>query len=328
MLFSACASADIKRFIEFDTTKLAPRYGGIPRLFVGNFAFEQLPAPLKPTRVNFTLTAIDHNIKKLDEDDWQIRLFYVDKQVQILGDTIFKWPGPHKPGDQYSNSFVFKPLMAGPWGIALAIPGYDNAIAFEWCLDADGNLLYLDQKKGIRERCNAIRPVTFFKDSVLLLQSPESRKAWPFECEIIIKPIPKIGDTSTIIYKLRSNQNIPKRCEAKFRFYNIDAIPVTNKLDFPILKDQWTYNELKFVPQKVRRGHKILLDYTECGDGTGKKSNRQSIKCGFVFNQDGTLRYVSTESLAGIPDDRLPGGFPEPKSPVQPTAIILNSKGN
>jgi len=326
MIFSSISQADIKSFIEFDTTKFAPRNGGIPRVHVGSFEFEQLPAPLKPTRVSFTLTAIEHSIKKLDEDDWQIKLFYEDNQVQILSDTIFYWPGPHKPGDQYTNSFVFKPLMAGPWRILLAIPGIGNGIAFEWCLDADGNLLYLDQEKALREPCNAIKPVTFFEDSVLLLQSPESKRTWPFECEILIKPPPRIGDTSTISYKLRSNQDIPKHCEAKFRFYNMDVIPITDKLDFPLSKDQLIYNKLKFVPKKVRRGHKILLNYTGCSTGTKSGRDRQSIKCSFVFNQDGTLRYASTGSLGSVPENLLPKSLPEPDPSKRPVEIILNSE--
>ena len=300
--------------IKFGTS---PDIGYMP--FIGSFEFDNLPNPLEPSRINFTLEVTDTHNPHADED-WRLRLHHLDNVVHVTSDTLFYWPGPHKPGDIFTGTFEFIPLMAGKWGMVLYInkvgdktfgASLESGISFDWCLDRDGQLLYLDKILQKRpEACTAERSFFFDNDSIIIKQFPEHRQSYTFEYRIVISPLPRIGDTATIHYYLKANDDIMEGCRVSIDGQNVEDIIMPERMDFSIEKGREMVYRIKFIPKAVRGEENCI---TVGLRGLASKSNDylgNSIRCSFIFNEDGTLRYVNDFGFHFNSKDIYPKSFP------------------
>lgn len=319
VLQASFANAQIDMHIEVGSPN-TERQG----TFVGSFDFKTLPEPLKPAKVNFTLKTVLNIYPQLQNQDWQIKLFYLDNVARVIGDTIFHWPGPHKPGDQFSGSFEFIPLMAGTWDISLKPIGFkEGGIFFRWCIDADGNLKNLSSGSSRGSYCTTVRTMFFTPDSVFINQFPNERGDWPFEYEITLKPTPRIGDICNVHFRLKANEDISGQCKITFSVQNMDVISRPENLNFSILKGQHLDFEFGIVPQAVSDLHKIGLAVSKnCCDLESKVSNHQNIVCIPVFSEDGSLRYINDRKMGGIRDKHLPKNFPK-KIPTKKRNTVI-----
>jgi hypothetical protein len=111
-LFFACAftHGQVEQVISDFPIKCGTPPEGGERPFVGTFEFETLPEPLQVTGVNFELRATDIKFPHIMDNDWLLRLHYLDNVVRVLSDTIFSWSGPHNPGDIFTGRIDFIPL--------------------------------------------------------------------------------------------------------------------------------------------------------------------------------------------------------------------------
>jgi hypothetical protein len=315
------AWGEINRRIEsYDpiyVRKIGDRRQGGPRPFVGRLEFENLPEPLKPTRVNFTLEVPDNDCRFQDRD-WGLRLHYLDNAARVTSDTVFEWPGPHFPGDIYTGYIEFAPLMSGQWGMALYVSRIEGlegvqmptgtGLEFEWCLDEDGQLQYLGNVVGLTERCYPLRTFFFGNDSVWITQYPEERGSEAFEYEILISPIPGIGDTMTIRYFFTANLDIPDGCGLQIFAASVDVVSDPERLDYAIQEGQMIEYTLAIRPKAVRNEHTITLSILyDTPDG---HRHGQTVSCRFVFNEDGSLRYVNNSGFDPARKDIYPESFP------------------
>lgn len=328
------ANAQIRRHFDFDPSKIHHnRFGGV-RVFTGSFDFEQLPAPLQPTRVNFNLRAMREDLPKFDKD-WIIKLDYFDGTVNVLSDTIFYWLGPHKVGDIFSGYIEFTPLLSSKWDMTLywqpsddvyRLGQINNGISFYWCINEDGQLIDLGVPGDHEGNFSKPRVFFFDKDSVYIPQYLGPYDNELFKYNLIIKPIPKTGDSSTIYLNLKAIKDIVGGCDIRLIGNSISFMKIPSKVDYTILMDQNVELELGFIPGKVRARHSINIEFSMGSSIEERIANFQRIHCSFIFNNDGTLRYISTDGLDLIPDDRLPQDFPPP--PNDRVNTIINIKAN
>ena len=118
------------------------------RPFVGEYEFETLPKPLKPTKVNFTLE-VNQFPWPIPQEDWEVVVGYERKYMRLIGDSSFFWPAPHQTGDRFSGSFEFVPLISGYWEFGLCLPhSRDLWLPVGLCFDPDGNLTYLGNRSA------------------------------------------------------------------------------------------------------------------------------------------------------------------------------------
>ena len=101
---------------------------------------------------------------------------------------------------------------------------------------------------------------------------------------------------------------------------------IPSRIDYPISMGQNVKLELGFIPEKVRAVNGINIEFSMGSSIKERIANFQRIHCSFIFNNDGTLRYISTDGLDLIPDDRLPNDFPPPAE--EQVNTIINIKAN
>ncbi len=306
----SATDAKIRQHIEFDTTQIPRRSFDMAWPFVGSFDFESLPRPLEPTRVDFTLECTmkgDHDYNLFNERDWIIKIFYFNNAVRILSDTVFSWPGPHKMGDRYSNYIEFIPLVSCQFGgISLEIPGTGKRVSFHWCLNEDGELLRLEQGEWADHPCQSCIGTTFFsRDSISFYQIPSDRTSGIFQYEISIQPTPKIGDTSVIIYRLTANRDINDACEMAFGINSMNITEIPKTIDYSLMKGQSVDIEMEFVPRAVSNEHSIGLTTYDCDIPGQQRLDRQFIFVGFIFDENGNLRYAYDHN-SGFPQHLFP----------------------
>lgn len=306
------SSAQINRHIDYDDIKNnPPSRDGWPwgRYFWGSLDLDDPPAPLKPTKVSFTLEAAHGDVPGKEGEDWTVKLFTNTDFVQIIGDSLFNWPGPHKAGDMYSNEFEFIPLVSGLQGISLEIPGTRENISVYWCLDMDGNLAYLGRDKATKFNCCKSRVIFFGKDSISFNRHVDIRNSREyFDYFITISPVPKIGDTCVVHYMFKPITDFSSNMGVNLYARCMDFVSISEKPNIPILKGDVIDMYFKFIPAPVKSEHQISLSFTDSVTKGIPPSHNQDIHMLFVFSNDSTLKYFSN-SLIYIDNDLQPANF-------------------
>ena len=336
-MFFICpfALGQINQIIVFDTTRYP--VADIEHLdFVGTFEFESLPQPLKNTRVNFRLEAIRDEPDNGEPNDWQIRLLYQNNAARVVSDTLFIWPGPHKHGDSYSGYIEFIPLMSDKWTMVLInncagkVPAPEmmiyHGISFQWCLNEDGELQYLDQIDSC-PWCSAAKAVFITPDTLHFMQFPYEKGSFLCDYDIYVTPIPHINDTSTIIFSLHANSNITPQYDIAIGTYSVDISYESNNVDFNISPGDNLVVSVNFIPRLAGRICSINLVFNDRSLNSKDKYQRQSIACGFIFDDDGKLRYCGGSGFGLSANDkypRLPYQEWHPKYDPKDTTVVLH----
>jgi len=314
VLIAQSAIGQINQTIVFDTTKYYfPKPGKWD--FVGTFEFESLPQPLKNTRVNFELVAIRDDPDQVTGGDWQIRLLHQENVAKVVSDTLFTWPGPHKRGDRFTGVIEFIPLMSGNWTMILVnnctgrVPAPEimiyRGISFQWCLDEDGELHSLDQF-GIQSACTGAKTVFLTSDTLHFMQFPHNHGAFLCDYEIFITPIPHIDDTSTIIFNLKANARVTPLFDVAIGTNSTDILYEVKNFDFSMPSGDSLIFPVRFVPRLVGQICSINLVFNDRSPNSDRKYQRQSISCGFIFGNDGRLRYCGAENFGSVPEEKYP----------------------
>jgi hypothetical protein len=285
--------------------------------FTATISFEELPTPEKLTKVNYILEVAREFQNPQDvKRDWEIELYYFDNAVEIVGDTQFTWPGPHTKGSTYSGSFGFRPLRSGLWHLTFDFKGCcgsimpNNCVTFQWCFDEDGILRRLGQPEHKdHEECD-YRKVTFFhEDSIILENSYEYAGYYPFDYRIIIKPIPRVGDTAIINYYLKANGDIDERGEVALESFGFKLPFPPNRFSLPIYKDQELKYALKVVPKNLGGVLKLQLDFNYMSP-TANRHEAQNINLDMVLDSEGKLKYVSDIDLLLLSKEKMASNLP------------------
>ncbi|PKK84619.1 MAG: hypothetical protein CVT49_02020 [candidate division Zixibacteria bacterium HGW-Zixibacteria-1] len=334
LLFFICpiAIGQINQTIVFDTTRY-PASGSDKEHwdFVGTFAFNSLPQPLKKTLVNFELEAI-----RDDATDWQIRLLNHNNVARMLSDTLFNWPGPHKRGDKYSGYIEFIPLMSDKWTMVLTnnctgkvpIPEMMiyHGISFQWCLNEDGELLYLDQIDSC-PWCSIAKAVFITPDTLHIMQFTYLRGSELCDYDIFVTPIPHIDDTSTIIYVLHANSLVTPYYDIAIGTSSADISYEPCNINYVMYPGDSLIIPIKFIPRLAQQICSINLDFNDRSSNSDRKYEHQSIICGFIFDNDGNLRYCGGSNFGHVPEDKYPK-LPYPEWYLQydrkDTSVYLN----
>ena len=335
LVISPTAIGQINQTIVFDTARY--HFSPPPRwAYVGTFEFQSLPQPLKSTRVNFELEAARDDINYVEASNWQIRLLNQENVARVIGDTLFNWPGPHKRGDRYSGSFEFIPLMSGRWTIVLAnnCPGgalfpdgmLSRGISFQWCLDEEGILHFLDQF-DMGEPCTGVTTVFLTADTLHFMQFPYLCGSELCDYDILITPIPHIDDTSTIIYDLHANARVFSQYDIAIGTYSVDISYESKNIDFNMFPGDNLIIPVQFIPRLAGKICTISLEFNDRSLDTERNYRRQSINCAFIFDHDGKLRYCNTGRLGSVTEEKYPKlPYPEwhPKYDPKDTTVILH----
>lgn len=296
------------------------------RAFVGSFDFEQLPEPLKPTKVHFTLTATRDSIPRLPNQDWVLKLHFTDA-VQVLSDSVFIWPQPHRIGDEFTNTIEFVPLTSNynEMTVYLAMGEgtftlpriWDQGISFAWCFDDDGTLQYLDNRSS-KGFCESETMVFFDKDSIIIPQLNELAWYELFKYSITVKPIPRIGDTATAHFRMIPVREIPSKykLELRARCFEVVSYPEETELNF--IEGEELDLAIKFIPKSVRKGHNFGICF--------RYEHSQVMPFDLVFHEDSTLKYVCISGIDLLPQEMFPTNFRTFNSAADHTEIILKKK--
>jgi len=293
---------------------------GGPRPFVGTFEFETLPQPLTPTRVYFTFEVNDEMYSKPD-DVWVIRLTYHPKGVRMIGDTVFYWPEPHTLGAQYNGYFEFVPLCSGRWDFTFCQDGagWLAALKIAYTLDQDGNIIDIGKEAHVRGY--DIVSTFFNEDSIYFTQMGIGPREL-FEYNFVVKPLFRIGDTSTITYYLTALGDALEGVDIKVNADNMQIISLPERISKPVLTGDTLILNMKVIPRAIRDEHIITVNLKN-----EEKDNRDikhgQIICVSVFNNNGTLRYIHDDKRA-LPAEQslLPDAYPEGKYGFDEIVII------
>ena len=287
------------------------------RIFVGEFDFVTLPEPLKPTRVNFTLETTEWSAR-IQDADWTVKLGYEPKYMRVLDESEFFWPAPHNPGDRFSGSFEFVPLISGYWEFRFHLPGYRATfLPVGLCFDPDGNLTYLGNQKRQSVNCNYPMTTFFNEDSVHIIQVHEFRKSpnHLFSYEMIIKPPFRIDDTSTVIFRFEALDDFPDGVFMRFETLSANLTTLPDGIAGPVHKGDSVLVRVTAVPLPIINYGLFHLDLSDGPDFGMEGSRIQTIFCTAVFNADGGLRMVGDECLS-VGDSALPGLYLQSVRPI------------
>lgn len=300
-------------------------FGPQSRFFVGSFHFQSKPRPLEPCKVDFILE-ISKEEPSISANDWEVMIARYDYAVRIIGDTVFRWAGPHKVGARLTGTIEFIPLQSGVWGITLyyhhpvrnTYYEYMQAgIGFRWCLSPDGELRYLGKGPGMPDGCMSVNSTFFKGDSIIIYDSPGPNGDGPFEYTVLIEPQPRIADTADIHFFLRARQDISTGCNLSIDVGSMELINQPEKMNFAIFKDQLIERSFKVIPRPIRNGHGITCQILCVPAQKLGYEYSQMITCSFIFNNDSTLRYVNYEDhnydydhVEKVKNTLFPNAFP------------------
>jgi len=160
-----CATAQIRDHIGDYQIDVGWSHSEPWRIFIGEYDFATLPEPLQPTTVSFLLEATEWSAR-IQDADWVVKLGYEPKYMRVLSESEFFWPAPHNPGDRFSGSFEFMPLISGYWEFRVHLPGYRATfLPVGLCFDPDGNLTYPIRSTKVRtvttRRLRSLMPIRF-----------------------------------------------------------------------------------------------------------------------------------------------------------------------
>ncbi len=313
-LLAAPLAAQVNQHIDGYNPEVNLKFVNLPdgrRPFVGRFDFEKLPAPLEPVRVDFTLEVSRDFL--VPEGDWKIHLVWNCKAVRLLGDSIFVWPGPHPLGGTYSGSFELVPLRSGLHKFMLYMfDNVDGALDVHWCFDQDGNLTFLDkiELSNHYNDCNRQQCTFFNKDSVYVLRhGGEPSDDDLFLTDFTVKPVFRIGDTSTVRYRLTAVDDLPNPLQIQIYAEGMKVVSEPQRIAPGIVKGDTVYYEIKAVPLPVRDIHLLSLLVQDKSKRSGERYDN-IIPCESVYDDDGNLRFIGDGSLwAGVADSLLPKSF-------------------
>ncbi|MDD3731860.1 MAG: hypothetical protein PHU88_05735 [candidate division Zixibacteria bacterium] len=258
LFLSAVSHPQVNRTIgDFEKEVSVAGLGG-PRPFVGTFEFETFPKPLTPTRVYFTFEVNDKMYSKPD-DVWVIRLNYHPKGVRMLSDTVYYWPGPHELGNQYNGYFEFVPLCSGKWDFTFCQDGAGWLVALKiaYTLDQDGNVIDIGKEPHVRGY-NIVS--TFFnEDSIYFTQRGIGPREL-FKYNFVVKPLFRIGDTSTITYYLTALEDAPDGVDIKVNADNMQIISLPERISKSVFTGDTLILNIKVVPRSIRDEHLIIVN--------------------------------------------------------------------
>ncbi len=315
LILSTSAAGQINQEIG-DYSKIVDlkfaRLSGHERPFVGTFSFEEPPQPLEPVTVHFTLTVCsDYSYYK--GDTWKIRVQWGKKAVRLLSDSVFHWTGTHAVGDQFSGTLEVVPLLSGLSGFSVYWdePGLiDGKLDVRWCFDHDGNLSFLGKMevKDIRD-CTADRCTFFNSDSVHIVQRDYPPSSFDlFSSDYTVLPPFRIGDTSTVRYRLKATEPLPNELFIEINTVGMELIGKPNRILPGIDKGEPVYYEVRVVPQPVRDTHKLVLRVRDLARGVGERHS-YIVSCNSVYNSDKSLRFITDDDLWGLDSTLLPQNF-------------------
>lgn len=302
------------------------RYLEGPRRYIGSFDIETPPAPLSISKVNFSFEVTDlkdhYGPDPFGGDDWLLKVEYADHAVSIIGDTTFLWPGPHRAGDRFNRHIEFMPLRSGIGGISIALAGngrdpdsgpIGSGMGFRWCLSPDGELRYLGKGEDMPQDCDDFTTLFFKNDSVLIGEAFEMRKSYAFEYRMLLTPLPKIGDTTTLHYYLRANEDIPGGCDIKLDAYCVEVVSLPKRMNNSITTGQVIEDSLKFISNPVRDRHGITIDF-QFEPVSQDRFSSQAIGACFIFDEIGNLKYINDQDFSLYSEKFLPSNFPPKKA--------------
>jgi hypothetical protein len=239
---------------------------------------------------------------------------FIDNAVQIGGDTAFQWPGPHKVGSIFTGSFEFTPLRSGDWDITLYCrrPAFFHisqqikaGIGFRWRLSPEGELRYLGKQGIVPDGCMTPKSFFYKGDSIHIKPSSEASLNSAFQYSVLIEPIPKIGDTSTVHYYLRANKDIPEGCDIIIGYWGIEVSSPPKAMAHHISKGEQVELSLKIIPMPINSELSLNLMITY-GLDSRNRPNSQSIANSFIFNNDSTLKLISDRPFPPFQEDLFP----------------------
>ncbi|PKK82446.1 MAG: hypothetical protein CVT49_13760 [candidate division Zixibacteria bacterium HGW-Zixibacteria-1] len=161
----------------------------------------------------------------------------------------------------------------------------------------------------MRSHCTQMN-VIFFDSIDINATYIASRPHEIFDYTFKITPLPHIGDTSILSMKLQAIDSLPNGCDILFKGYCMEFLtgpePIYDKVDIGDVFDM----KIRFVPAPVRDGHRIVFILSDIDRANIRNGSYQLIPLKLIFDNDGTLRYVSQSGFPGLTDDRLPDAFP------------------
>ncbi len=294
-LFIVCSAinAEIKQILDnFPPIPMVESFRA--RNIHGTFEFVNLPEPLKVTTINFTLEIAEFP-PSASEWDWTLRLPISDNNIKMLSDSLVIWKGPHKVGDIFTGTIEFIPLSSGLHGLTLSVIEIMNDFSIEWVFDENRNLLALDNQY-VSRAYDYLNTFYFEEDSIFLNYNHPTKNR-PFMYEVTIKPIPKIGDTSTVHVRLIANTDFPNGLDLELISGRVNIVSNPNYVDYPILKNQVIDLNFDIVPDSfnLRHGFHLFAYNDILNKSDHKKEYHMSIN--FLFNEDGSLRFVLDQAF-------------------------------
>ena len=284
------------------------------RPIIGSFEFLQEPEPLKEITFRYTLTVAEHERLVLPDGDWEIVFKYDHKNIKLLSDSIISWNGFHQPGDQIDGEITFIILTSGFHGFDIGIQGRGTCLKVRWTLDEDGGLHYLGDPGSSKERTHVydddcfIRCTFFTEEKIHIIQSttlPQSPYNL-FKYDTKVEPTFRVGDTSTVIFNLESLKNNSMVSNTRITVNNFEVISFSPTFpDFISIGDSNSFF-ITVVPQPANAQHSITLFLEHPYEHNPNRIVSQIIGCRAIFNDDGSLRFVSEESIAIVKKDILP----------------------
>lgn len=294
-------------------SEMVPEGGRVdrPRPFVGVFDFVKLPAPLQEAEVNFALTA-----QLASEEDWEVSVWALgaENRVDIVGDSVHVWKAPIEVGDQFKGTIKFIPLASGSTGMdvgALKFGGIEVGLTFSWCLSEDGELLSLGNSETdpkLINDCKAFTTYYFPTDSVYLTKAPYEQRLRMFGHEIVVKPVPKVGDTSFVAFKLTANRDLPDGLDFGVSSVGMDVVSVPGSLSDPILVGQQLTLTVGVVPRPINAREYLYLQVFEDLAQRGK-GDSQKFRVDFIFDNQGNLKYTTPYWFKSDACKRAPDAF-------------------
>lgn len=336
VLFSLPAfGGEINTVVEDTSTHYGYSVRGGERPFTSKIEFLSLPAPLKETRLRFTLEVINDDLPYMDKD-WMIKIGHNFKITEVSGDEEFAWPGPHKSGNKLVEEISFIPLVSGPGSINIFLykannePSYgglESGSTVSWCLNEDGELLFLGSPKLSEFQCSNVM-VNYFDTAPIIFQydgNPKGRDL--FSCMLNINPLPKINDTIVLNYKLVALKTMPDGCDLKLNAFCMDIVSFPPWNETNILKGQEF--DLSFIlkPNAVADKHTVVLRIIENYNTMNRMEYTQNIPCHFLYESNGDLKYISQFSLTNVPQDKYSKNFRKADQKRDRSIITLKANG-
>lgn len=324
--------AQVNRVIDVGFSEKFPESNYWAYVYSGRFEFEELPVPLKATRVSYTLKAGLIDSLEVMKEDWDLHITFPENAVEIIGDTVISWPGPHKTGDILTGSFEFIPKASGRQKLWLypyrdkssdeLVNKYYHGVAITWCFDEKGKLLLLAPERKGHKEYYPVRTYFFDDDSITININLLNGNNDIFDYIYSFKPLPHIGDTSIMYITLLPQKDVPDGCDITINGRSVDICNVPRKIDYPITEGMVIEDSLIICPLPVKRGHAIFILFQYYSQKYNRATTSR-IGCDFIFNNDGTLKYIGN-GLGNVPEDEYPTVFREPISNTDNISITLD----